>query len=138
MNDLEEWLNKINNYSLDSTAFSRGFGNQNNPYYSQINSWDNDASNVNISPNNGDQSFVDALLTGLKDSFLQNPIGNTIGIGQGLWGLYDGFNRLKMQKQALNMAKDNYAFQKQMMLNNEKRNQEQWDMLKRQRASSSL
>ena len=38
----------------------------------------------------------------------------------------------------MSIQKDAYNLQKQLALNAEQRNQEQWDMMKRQRASSAL
>lgn len=131
-----DYNNIINNNRLDSEAFKYGLGNSDNPYYSRLNDLDSAVSNLDLGNPKG--SFGTQLWNGFTDQFTRNPIGNTLGIAGGLFGLWNGFNQYKMQKQGLAMAKDAYNFQKQMALNNERRNQEQWDMLKRQRASSSL
>lgn len=124
------------NYTPGSEAWKYGQGNLDNPYYHQLNNLDSAVSNLDLGNPKG--SFGTQLWDGFTDQFTRNPIGNTLGIAGGLFGLWNGFNQYKMQKQGLAMAKDAYNFQKQVALNNERRNQEQWDMLKRQRASSSL
>lgn len=112
--------------------------NNADPSVSMNTHYTNWLNNNNYLPEANKGSFGEQLWNGITDQFVQNPIGNTLGLAGGLFGLWNGFNQYKMQKQGLNMAKDAYNFQKQMALNNERRNQEQWDMLKRQRASSSL
>ena len=78
------------------------------------------------------------LLGQIGNGILNNFTSNPLEFAGGLLGLYQGFQQYNYAKKNLALQKDAYNFQKQMALNNERRNQEQWDMLKRQRASSSL
>ena len=94
--------------------------------------------NASRTPPVPEESFGTALLNGVKNEFLKSPISTIGGFANGIFNLWQGFNQYNMQKDALSAAKDAYNFQKQMALNAERRNQEQWDMVKRQRASSSL
>lgn len=75
---------------------------------------------------------------GLYNNFKENPtgfVGGIVGLGGGLWNAYNDY---KNQKKYMETMQDAYNLQKQLALNAEQRNQEQWDMTKRQRASSSL
>lgn len=75
---------------------------------------------------------------GLYNNFKENPVGFSLGVA-GLGGsLWNAYNSYKNQKEAMAIQKEAYNLQKQLALNAEQRNQEQWDMMKRQRASSSL
>lgn len=94
--------------------------------------------NASKTPPVPEEGFGTALLNGVKNEFLKSPISTIGGFANGIFNLWQGFNQYNLQKNALNAAKDAYNFQKQMALNAERRNQEQWDMVKRQRASSSL
>lgn len=85
-------------------------------------------------PANEQQGLLSQIGNGILDNFISNPLQ----FAGGLFGLYQGFQQYNYAKKNLALQKDAYNFQKQMALNNERRNQEQWDMLKRQRASSSL
>ena len=78
--------------------------------------------------------FLSQLGSGILDNFTSNPLS----FAGGLFNLYQGFQQYKYAKQNLALQRDAYNFNKQMAQNAERRNQEQWDMLKRQRASSSL
>ncbi len=75
---------------------------------------------------------------GLYNNFKEDPVGfagGVVGLGGSLWNAYNSY---KNQKEAMAIRKEAYNLQKQLALNAEQRNQEQWDMMKRQRASSSL
>lgn len=84
------------------------------------------------------QSLWDIFTDGLYNNFKENPtgfVGGLINSGGNLWGAYEQY---KNNKKALAAQQEAYELQKQLALNAEQRNQEQWDMTKRQRASSSL
>ena len=84
------------------------------------------------------QSLWDIFIDGLYNNFKENPVGFTggiVGLGGGLWNAYNDY---KNQKKYMETMQDAYNLQKQLALNAEQRNQEQWDMTKKQRASSSL
>lgn len=84
------------------------------------------------------QSLWDIFTDGLYNNFKENPtgfVGGLINSGGNLWGAYEQY---KNNKKALAAQQEAYELQKQLALNAEQRNQEQWDMMKRQRASSSL
>ena len=84
------------------------------------------------------ESIWDAISTGFMNNLRTNPVA-TIGGGLGTIGnIWQAFDYSKRQKQALALDREKYELQKQIALNNEQRNQEQWDMLKRQRAGTSL
>lgn len=80
----------------------------------------------------------DIFKNGLYNNYKQNPVGFSLGVagmGAGLWNAYNAY---KNQRESLALQKEAYNLQKQFALNAEQRNQEQWDMMKRQRASSAL
>ena len=84
------------------------------------------------------QSLWDIFTDGLYNNFKENPtgfVGGLINSGGNLWGAYEQY---KNNKKALAAQQEAYELQKQLALNAEQRNQEQWNMTKRQRASSSL
>lgn len=84
------------------------------------------------------QSLWNIFTDGLYNNFKENPtgfVGGLINSGGNLWGAYEQYRN---NKKALAAQQEAYELQKQLALNAEQRNQEQWDMTKRQRASSSL
>ena len=75
---------------------------------------------------------------GLYNNFKEDPVKFSLGVA-GLGGsLWNAYNSYRNQKDAMAIQKEAYNLQKQLALNAEQRNQEQWDMMKRQRASSAL
>ena len=119
------------------SAHQNAFNNA-DPNVSMNTHYANWLSNNNYIPNQAEKSFGEEFLTGIKNDFLKNPISTIGGLANGIFNLWQGFNQYRLQKDALAQAKDAYNFQKQLAQNAERRNQEQWDMVKRQRASSSL
>lgn len=98
----------------------------------QLKQW---ANNSNKPPKEG---FWSQLLTGLQKNITQNPVefgSNVLGGALNIWQALD--NR-QYYKQALALDREKYELNRQIALNNEQRSQEQWDMMKRQRASSAL
>ena len=98
----------------------------------QLKQW---ADNLNKKPEEG---FWSQLLTGLQKNITQNPVGigsDMLGGALNIWQALDSRQRFK---QALALDREKYELNRQIALNNEQRNQEQWDMIKRQRASSAL
>lgn len=93
---------------------------------------------ANNAINKSEPGFWSQLLTGLQKNITQNPItfgSNVLGGALNIWQALDNRQRYK---QALALDREKYELNRQIALNNEQRNQEQWDMIKRQRASSSL
>ena len=87
---------------------------------------------------NTEPGFWSQLLTGLQQNITQNPVGfgtSVLGGAMNIWQALDSRQRFK---QALALDREKYEPSRQIALNNEQRNQEQWDMIKRQRASSAL
>lgn len=85
-----------------------------------------------------EKSLWDIFSDGMYNNFKENPtgfVGGLINGGGNLWGAYEQYRN---NKKALAAQQEAYELQKQLALNAERRNQEQWDMTKRQRASSSL
>lgn len=85
-----------------------------------------------------DDNLWNIFKKGLFNNFKEDPVafaGGVVGLGGGLWNAYNSY---KNQKEAMAIRKEAYNLQKQLALNAEQRNQEQWDMMKRQRASTSL
>lgn len=78
--------------------------------------------------------LFESIGTGLLDNFTSNPLG----FAGGLFNMWQGFQNYKYLKDNLALQKDAYETNKQILLDNQRRANEQWDMLKRQRASSSL
>ena len=98
----------------------------------QVRQWSN---NLN---NSSEPGFWSQLLTGLQQNITQNPVGfgtSVLGGAMNIWQALDSRQRFK---QALALDREKYELNRQIALNNEQRNQEQWDMMKRQRASSAL
>ena len=84
------------------------------------------------------ESLWSIFKNGMYNNFKENPVafaGGVVGLGGGLWNAYNDYRN---QKKYMQTMQDAYNLQKQLALNAEQRNQEQWDMTKRQRASSSL
>lgn len=87
---------------------------------------------------NTEPGFWSQLLTGLQKNITQNPVefgSDVLGGAMNIWQALDSRQRFK---QALALDREKYELNRQIALNNEQRNQEQWDMMKRQRASSAL
>lgn len=85
-----------------------------------------------------EEGFWSQLLSGMKQNIVSQPItfgSNVLGGALNIWQALDNRQRYK---QALALDREKYELNRQIALNNEQRNQEQWDMIKRQRASSSL
>jgi len=78
--------------------------------------------------------LFESIGNGLLDNFTSNPLG----FAGGLFNMWQGFQNYKYLKDNLALQKDAYETNKQVLLDNQRRANEQWDMLKRQRASSSL
>ena len=74
----------------------------------------------------------------MQQNIVSQPVSfgsNVLGGALNIWQALDNRQRYK---QALALDREKYELSRQIALNNEQRNQEQWDMIKRQRASSSL
>lgn len=87
---------------------------------------------------NTEPGFWSQLLSGLQQNIVSQPISfgsNLLGGALNIWQALDNRQRYK---QALALDREKYELGRQIALNNEQRNQEQWDMIKRQRASSAL
>lgn len=98
----------------------------------QLKQW---ANNSNKPPEEG---FWSQLLSGLQQNIVSQPVSfgsNVLGGALNIWQALDNRQRYK---QALALDREKYELSRQIALNNEQRNQEQWDMIKRQRASSAL
>lgn len=122
----------------DYVSTHQNLFNSADPNISMQQHYANWLNNNNYLPNQAEKSFGEEFLTGVKNDILKNPITTVGGLANGIFNLWQGFNQYRLQKDALAQAKDAYNFQKQLAQNAERRNQEQWDMVKRQRASSSL
>jgi hypothetical protein len=85
-----------------------------------------------------EEGFWSQLLTGLQKNITQNPVGFGSDVLGGAFNIWQALDVRQHYKQALALDREKYELQKQIALNNEQRNQEQWDMLKKQRASSAL
>lgn len=87
---------------------------------------------------NTEPGFWSQLLSGLQQNIVSQPVSfgsNVLGGALNIWQALDNRQRYK---QALALDREKYELSRQIALNNEQRNQEQWDMIKRQRASSAL
>lgn len=84
------------------------------------------------------EGFWSQLLTGLKQNITQNPVEFGSALGGGALNIWQALDTRQRFKQALALDREKYELNRQIALNNEQRNQEQWDMMKRQRASSAL
>lgn len=92
----------------------------------------------NVTGKQPEEGFWSQLLSGMKQNIVSQPItfgSNVLGGALNIWQALDNRQRYK---QALALDREKYELNRQIALNNEQRNQEQWDMIKRQRASSSL
>lgn len=85
-----------------------------------------------------DTGFWSQLLTGLQKNITQNPVEFGSDVLGGVFNVWQALDNRQRYKQALALDREKYELQKQIALNNEQRNQEQWDMIKKQRASSAL
>lgn len=95
--------------------------------------------NTNTDDNsNTKPGFWSQLLTGLKQNITQDPVGFGSALGGGALNIWQALDSRQRFKQALALDREKYELNRQIALNNEQRNQEQWDMIKRQRASSAL
>ena len=91
--------------------------------------------NSNKPPKEG---FWGQLLTGLQKNITQDPVGFGTSVLGGAFNIWQALDNRQYYKQALALDREKYELNRQIALNNEQRNQEQWDMMKRQRASSAL
>lgn len=98
----------------------------------QVKQWTN---NLN---NSSEPGFWSQLLTGLQKNITQNPVGFGSDVLGGALNIWQALDNRQRYKQALALDREKYELSRQIALNNEQRNQEQWDMIKRQRASSAL
>ena len=85
-----------------------------------------------------DQGFWQQFLSGIQQNITEKPIETIGGALGGLGNIWLALENRRRYKEALGIDKEKYELQKQIALNNEQRNQEQWNMLKQQRASASL
>lgn len=85
-----------------------------------------------------DDNLWNIFKKGLFNNFKESPVGFSLGVAGLGGGLWNAYNSYRNQKDAMAIQKEAYNLQKQLALNAEQRNQEQWDMMKRQRASSAL
>ena len=114
--------------------------NQLNSQFGTVGNYINNITAANAKTPDPDysESLWDIFKNGLYDNYKKNPVGFSLGVagmGAGLWNAYNAY---KNQRESLALQKEAYNLQKQFALNAEQRNQEQWDMMKRQRASSAL
>ena len=98
----------------------------------QLKQWAND---LNKQPEEG---FWSQLLSGLKQNIVSKPVEFGSDVLGGALNIWQALDNRQRYKQALALDREKYELSRQIALNNEQRNQEQWDMIKRQRASSSL
>lgn len=89
-------------------------------------------------PKQQDQGFWQQFLSGIQQNITEKPIETIGGTLGGLGNIWLALENRRRYKEALGIDKEKYELQKQIALNNEQRNQEQWNMLKQQRASASL
>lgn len=103
--------------------------------------------NSNTNPNgngNGNDNdntkpgFWSQLLSGLQQNIVSKPVEFGSNVLGGAFNIWQALDNRQRYKQALALDREKYELSKQIALNNEQRNQEQWDMIKRQRASSAL
>jgi hypothetical protein len=85
-----------------------------------------------------EEGFWSQLLSGLNQNITSKPVSFGSNVLGGVFNVWQALDNRQRYKQALALDREKYEFQKQIALNKEQRNQEQWDMLKRQRASSAL
>jgi hypothetical protein len=85
-----------------------------------------------------EEGFWSQLLSGLNQNITSKPVSFGSNVLGGVFNVWQALDNRQRYKQALALDREKYELQKQIALNNEQRNQEQWDMLKRQRASSAL
>lgn len=96
--------------------------------------WKYNPSSPQADDGNDKPGLFESIGKGLLDNFTTNPLG----FAGGLFNMWQGFQNYKYLKDNLALQKDAYETNKQVLLDNQRRANEQWDMLKRQRASSSL
>lgn len=84
------------------------------------------------------EGFWSQLLSGLQQNIVSEPVSFGSNVLGGVFNVWQALDNRQRYKQALALDREKYELQKQIALNNEQRNQEQWDMIKRQRASSAL
>ena len=87
---------------------------------------------------NTEPGFWSQLLSGLQQNIVSQPVSFGSNVLGGVFNVWQALDNRQRYKQALALDREKYELQKQIALNNEQRNQEQWDMIKRQRASSAL
>ena len=85
-----------------------------------------------------EEGFWSQLLSGLKQNIVSKPVEFGSDVLGGALNIWQALDNRQRYKQALALDREKYELSRQIALNNEQRNQEQWDMIKRQRASSSL
>ena len=93
------------------------------------------ANNLNKPPEEG---FWSQLLTGLQQNIVSQPVSFGTSVLGGAMNIWQALDNRQRYKQALALDREKYELNRQIALNNEQRSQEQWDMIKRQRASSAL
>lgn len=104
----------------------------------QIVSGFNDAVKFNNSIKPPEEGFWSQLLTGLQQNIVSKPVKFGSDVLGGALNIWQALDNRQRYKQALALDREKYELSRQIALNNEQRNQEQWDMIKRQRASSAL
>lgn len=85
-----------------------------------------------------EEGFWSQLLTGLQQNIVSKPVKFGSDVLGGALNIWQALDNRQRYKQALALDREKYELNRQIALNNEQRSQEQWDMMKRQRASSSL
>ena len=78
------------------------------------------------------------MLSGLQQNIVSKPVKFGSDVLGGALNIWQALDNRQRYKQALALDREKYELSRQIALNNEQRNQEQWDMIKRQRASSAL
>lgn len=87
---------------------------------------------------NTEPGFWSQLLSGLQQNIVSQPVKFGSDVLGGALNIWQALDNRQRYKQALALDREKYELSRQIALNNEQRNQEQWDMIKRQRASSAL
>lgn len=85
-----------------------------------------------------EEGFWSQLLSGLQQNIVSKPVKFGSDVLGGALNIWQALDNRQRYKQALALDREKYELSRQIALNNEQRNQEQWDMIKRQRASSAL
>ena len=120
---MQNWLWESYSNMPNGTSYNWNGNNNNN----------NDNDNDNTKP-----GFWSQLLTGLQQNITQDPVGFGTSVLGGAFNIWQALDSRQRFKQALALDREKYELNRQIALNNEQRSQEQWDMMKRQRASSAL